>query len=295
MLTYRLPTFEQLYEEEIASATGFTLDEGGRLPLTDGGFIEPRTFTRKSQSGVPLQHYGHPATSALADHLYVMGVHFVRDGRLVEATIEIGGPFGKRTTHLREELVHLEGVRLDLDAASRRADDPQLSRHEVDALARGAIHGIDHITSEHRAMEAARWVDLLGKLAPRSDTATARLVAALADDGWFDTGSSPYDSYPESVSEHAVQGLYGEARRAHALPHLLALLARIEDLPETEKPSAITRANIVKVVSWFGRDAAPATPILERLKTASDVTLRCAAETALDSIGGLAATVTERR
>jgi hypothetical protein len=118
--TYRLPNGDRLVEKDWAQATCFLPDPDGRFPINahaDGTFrsaplfIEPRTFELVAPSGETRAFYGHPSTSPLDDYLYIMRVYFVRDGKLVRATLEMGGRVLR--TRIADEQVRLEGLVLE--------------------------------------------------------------------------------------------------------------------------------------------------------------------------------------
>jgi hypothetical protein len=89
--SYDLPDGDRLVEKEWATAAGLELDGEGRFKLSDGNWIEPRSFTVLDAAGRSKMVHGHPRSSALDDYLYVTGVHYVRDGKLYCAMIEVGG------------------------------------------------------------------------------------------------------------------------------------------------------------------------------------------------------------
>ena len=91
---YRLENGDLLEETGWATSGHFFLDELGRLELTDGGWIEPRTFLLRSALGEMKEQFGfNLRDSALDDYLYVLGVCYVSDGSLWRGMLEIGGAF----------------------------------------------------------------------------------------------------------------------------------------------------------------------------------------------------------
>ena len=285
MLRYRLPNGDLLVEEdEWPEATSFRLNFDGTVRITDGGFIEPRTFVGVGPRGERRRGWGVPTTDALDDYLYVIGLCFVRDGQLIEGMLEMGGPGATLIIRLVSEQVRLEGLVLDLVAAAVQAENETLSDADVGHLARALVGELDRLGQE--PSRAAWMVALLGKLAPRSEDAISRIVSALTDDATYDCGSSPYDAYVQSVSDVALTALYPLAVRARAAPPLLALLARIESLPESEKPHASARANVLNAVGWLGPRAAEAVPVLRTLAGSADPFVRSAASTALAAVVG---------
>lgn len=56
--------------------------------------------------------YPHPTTSALDDYLYVLDIHFVRDGALCSGMVEMGAPAGTWRCNLRSGVVGGAGAAL---------------------------------------------------------------------------------------------------------------------------------------------------------------------------------------
>lgn len=91
---YRMASGERLVETSLAVARHLTLDDQGRFALGDGTFVEPRTFLLFDTSGTQRAFYGHPTETPHEDSLFIASVHFVRDGVLWNAVIEIVGGQG---------------------------------------------------------------------------------------------------------------------------------------------------------------------------------------------------------
>lgn len=108
--TYRLPNGDRLVEVALAVSTNLTLDADGRFALSDGMWIEPRKFLLVDPTGKQKAFFGHPGEEAQGDYLYVLDVHYVKDGALRCAMIEIGGPRGVRHCVLSMPWVELGGL-----------------------------------------------------------------------------------------------------------------------------------------------------------------------------------------
>lgn len=164
---------------------------------------------------------------------------------------------------------------------SRQLDDSSLGSEEVESIVQTVIAALDNPTSGSeltRAMEKCGWVDVLAKAAARSDRAVNRLVDALADTDGYDIGSSPYDSYWQTVYDRALLALYPMDVRARALPFVLQLLQTTQ--------SVEGRKNAARVLEWIGPAARQATPLLQRLVNDPHAEVRAAATSALESIDG---------
>jgi hypothetical protein len=130
-------------------------------------------------------------------------------------------------------------------------------------------------------------IDILGELASRSDVAVVRIVEALGDSGGYDMGEGTggYTSYWKLVSDHAFEALYKLEDRRRALPHVLRLLDRVEAPANAEhKPAAMARYNILRFIEWSGPAAAAAEPVLARLTSDPDATVRATATAALAAV-----------
>lgn len=88
--SYGLPNGDVLVEQSTLTVTWLSLDHCGRLHLSDGSTIEPRTFVLRAANGQERTFYGPPTQSALDDYLYVEGVYYVSDGALHEGVVAIG-------------------------------------------------------------------------------------------------------------------------------------------------------------------------------------------------------------
>jgi hypothetical protein len=162
-----------------------------------------------------------------------------------------------------------------------RLRDPELKDEELHDVVRSIIDALELAQPCEPTLRAIRkcdLIDLLGKAAARSDAAVARLVEALGDADGYDPGSSPYDSYWESVAEHALQALYPTAARARSLPFL------VEGL---EQRNVLGRSKASRVLEWIGPPAVAALPVLERLATDADPSVRVAATAAIRRIRGV--------
>ena len=110
---YRLENGDLLEETGWAVSHHLSLNELGRLELSGGAWIEPRTFVLRSIAGEITQQFGDPWTeSALDDYLYILGVHYVADKSLWSGMIEIGGAFRYRT-RLAMPSLKLTGLTLE--------------------------------------------------------------------------------------------------------------------------------------------------------------------------------------
>lgn len=89
---YRLENGDLLEETAWAVSSHLGIDAQGCFALTDGSWIEPRTFVLRSADGMVTRHYGQSSREyGLDDYLYILDVHYVRDGTLWKAMIEMGG------------------------------------------------------------------------------------------------------------------------------------------------------------------------------------------------------------
>jgi hypothetical protein len=112
---YRLENGDLLEETGWATSSYFSLDELGRLELTDGAWIEPRTFVLYSALGEVKQQFGHDLSDcALDDYLYITGLHYVADETLWRGMIEIGGAFH---FHIRLATPDLQLTGLTIEAS----------------------------------------------------------------------------------------------------------------------------------------------------------------------------------
>jgi hypothetical protein len=270
--TYRLPNGDRLVDERWVAVTGFSLESDGRLALSDGSFIEPRCFVVTSVTGERKRFYGPPKTSALDDYFYLLDVYYVKGSSLRSAMVELGGPPSKWYVRLSQEQTVIEGLAFDPCATERRFADPALERVELDELVRSAVETLDRLAGsqdEQSAYEASEWVELLAKVATRSELALECLVRALDDDRAYDEGAgNPYGSYVQKVSDHAQSALYSSEVRARALPVLLSALDRL---------SAAGRVNAARVLGWYASSAQTALAALERLASDPDELVRKAA------------------
>jgi len=108
--TYRVPNGDRLVEEAHAVSTSLALDAAGRFALSDGTWIEPRTFLLFDSTGKQKAFFGHPREDALDDYLYILDVHYVSDGALRCAMIELGMPHGVWHCVLSMPWVELSGL-----------------------------------------------------------------------------------------------------------------------------------------------------------------------------------------
>jgi hypothetical protein len=109
---YALANGDRLVETGYARSANLHLDKAtGRFTLSDGTWIEPRTFVVVDPRGVVIASYGHPSREfALDDYLYILDVYFVRNSGLFRGTLEIGGPPGNYTARLSQERVEVDGI-----------------------------------------------------------------------------------------------------------------------------------------------------------------------------------------
>ena len=156
-------------------------------------------------------------------------------------------------------------------AVESKFADPALPQAELDALVRSVLEVLEQLSSakdEFSAYGAGAWIDILAKAAPRSQVAIERLVTALDDNRAFNLGSSPYDSYPQTVADRAQSALYPTELRARALPLLVSSLDRL---------SAAGRVNATRVLGWYAFSEQSAIVALERLASDPDERVRQAA------------------
>jgi hypothetical protein len=277
--SYRLPNGDRLLEERWESVTGFSLDPGGVLRLSDGTFVEPRCFTLFDAKNERKRHFGPPGTNALDDYLYLLDVYYVNGGCLRTAMIEIGGPSQSCSVRLSMEKIVLERVEFPLFLNAKSFDDRNASQADLADLVRSAIEVVDELSGkedELSALTTAEWIKLLAKVANRSDAALRRLVMALQDDRAYDEGAgNPYASYVQKVSDHVIGAFYPNEIRPRALPFLLSGIHRLD---------ACGRTNAARVLRFFGTRDTSALAALELLAADSDEGVRRAANLELTSI-----------
>jgi hypothetical protein len=276
---YGLPNGDRLIEERWEDVTGFSLDPGGVLHLSDGTFIEPRCFTLLDGKNERKRHFGPPSTSALDDYLYLLDVHYVKSGCLRSAMIEIGGPNQNFSLRLSMGKIVVDGVEFSLFLNERSFVDPRTSEVDLDDLVRSALEVVDELSGkqdEQSAFSTADWIKLLAKVANRSDAALRRLVMALQDDRAYDEGAgNPHASYVQKVSDHAIGAFYPTEIRQRALPVLLACVHRLD---------ARGRANAARVLRFFASRDPSALAALEFLAADSDEGVCSAANRELTAI-----------
>src|SRR5258708_2577046 len=120
---YELANEDLLCERADAISPSLQLEHSdgrARVPFSDGTWVDPRTFellingvimpVETFRHGVRKVFYGHPSESVLDGGVSIRDVHYVRDGMLYSAQIEITGPAVHSTLCLTNSRVLLKGL-----------------------------------------------------------------------------------------------------------------------------------------------------------------------------------------